>query len=138
MRTLRVAPVMVALLLTAGCSQGPQVVKVNGKVTHHGKPVPGLFLNFEPENGRPSWAITDKEGRFTLACFEENDGAVVGKHRVYVSIKDEGQQEMRKYRSEVLTPAEIQTILKKYGSYETTAMTIEISKNTPEVEIKLD
>ncbi|HXG09757.1 MAG TPA: hypothetical protein VNK04_08205 [Gemmataceae bacterium] len=136
----RLAPgaALLVLLVGAGCSGEPAVVKVSGKVTHNGKPVPGLFLNFEPEKGRPSWAITDKEGRFTLSCFEDNDGAVVGAHRVYVSIKDEGQEEMRKYRSEVLTDKEIQTILKKYGKYETTPLRVDISRRTGDLEIKLD
>lgn len=129
---------VLSALFAAGCGKEPPLVKVSGKVTHNGKPVPGLFLNFEPDNGRPSWAITDREGRFTLSCFEDNDGAVVGSHRVYVSIKDEGQEEMRKYRSEVLTPAEIQAILKKYGNRETTPKWVEISRKTTEIEIKLD
>ena len=42
------------LVLTAGGSSAPRVVKISGWVTRADKPVPHLFVNFYPEVGRPS------------------------------------------------------------------------------------
>jgi len=81
------------LLLGCGSSEGYKLASVSGKVQVDGKPVEGLRISFEPIGGsdRPypgpdSIGITDKDGRFTLATFNESQkkGAVVGKARVRI------------------------------------------------------
>ena len=51
----------------------------------------GIAIQFTPltqegrDEGRPgkqAFAVTDENGRFTLSTYEDNDGVVVGKHRV--------------------------------------------------------
>jgi hypothetical protein len=133
----RLAPVLL-LLIAAGCTGGPVVVKVNGLVTHKGKPVPSVIVNFEPDEGRPSWAVTDKEGRFVLSCFKNEDGALIGRHRVYLTVDDEGREEMAQFRNQRIPPAELRAILKKYGKRDTTPLRIEIAKTTRDLEIKVD
>src|SRR5688572_18827196 len=81
-RTLGAAMVLVTFL--AGCSKGPNIVPVTGQVTRDGKPVAGLMLNFMPEDGRPSWAITDAEGKYELQYSKSYEGGLAGKHKVFV------------------------------------------------------
>ena len=81
------------LMIGCGSSEGYKLASVSGKVQVDGKPVEGLRISFEPIGGadRPypgpdSIGITDKDGRFTLATFNESQkkGAVVGKARVRI------------------------------------------------------
>jgi hypothetical protein len=65
----------------AGCGEG-KVVKVSGTLTYKGQPVPNAYIGFSPDNGRPSWGVTDEQGRFTLHYDRSQDGATVGKHKV--------------------------------------------------------
>ena len=91
----------VATIGVCGCGpRGPVVVRVTGTVTHQGKPVPNLVLNFKPEEGRPSWGITDAEGKYFLEYNRDRKGAVVGKHTVWVRFRPSSpSQEMQKKRA---------------------------------------
>jgi hypothetical protein len=124
----------------AGCgSTGPTVVDVTGTATRDGKPVPHLFLNFLPDQGRPSWGMTDERGRFTLSHDEKRNGAVVGTHTVWVQWrpKDPGQEQDLAL-GKAKRPPELSAILAKYGKQDTTPLRIQISRDTREVEVKLD
>lgn len=78
---------IVALLaaVLAGCGgvKG-QFGHVEGTVTLDGKPVLGARVEFEPENGSPSYGVTDAEGRYRLQFTHDQPGALVGKHRVRI------------------------------------------------------
>src|SRR5262249_39554660 len=106
-----------AELLCAGCGgDGPRVVAVSGVVTRGGQPVPHLYLTFEPEHGRPSWAVSDAKGRFTLHYDRHQDGAAVGKHRVSVAFKPRDPGEEEDFRTgKKQAPKELKAILQKYG-----------------------
>jgi hypothetical protein len=61
-------------------------------VTLDGKPLAGVDVSFQPiapegsiEAGVGSSGRTDKDGHFTLKAATKQNGAVVGKHRVYIS-----------------------------------------------------
>ena len=80
-----------------GCNGGDPyaTTPVSGVVTCQGKPVANATVNFTPQpqegraegrRGRVALGITDQEGRFTLTTFENNDGAIVGKHTVSVGL----------------------------------------------------
>lgn len=88
--TLKPTPYLLALIaLLAGCSGGgPQVVPIEGTVTHKGQPVPNVRVYFAPTGGRPSWGISDDQGRFVLDYDDQHDGALVGSHSVFII--DEG------------------------------------------------
>ena len=83
-------------LAVAGCG-GPsyQVAPVSGKVTLDGKAMANVHVGFQPisegkDNPNPgpgSSGVTDAEGRYTLKLVGvDQPGAVVGKHRVYLSV----------------------------------------------------
>ena len=74
---------MIELRLLSGCG-GSNVVSVSGRLTYKGQPVTNAFINFVPDNGRPSMGETDQDGKFTLVYDPQTKGAQLGKHRVFV------------------------------------------------------
>ena len=97
MRTLRswlIVP-LAAAVLAAGCSGGPKLVPVTGKVTMNGRPLKNVRVDFHPDpdqkaTGPSSSGTTDAEGNFTLASTAPGSapGAVVGHHRVILTDLD--------------------------------------------------
>ena len=80
------ATLFVACCALAGCSDGrPARVPVSGQVLIDDKPLAFGFIQFSPAQGRPSGARLDREGRFSLSCFDQNDGAILGSHQVTVN-----------------------------------------------------
>jgi hypothetical protein len=74
----------IACLLLAGCSRGPRIAPVRGRVTYNGKPVTTGKIWFYPENGRPALGVLAEDGTYTLTTDRAGDGALVGTHRVAI------------------------------------------------------
>jgi hypothetical protein len=75
-------------LLGCGGSMG----RVEGTVTLDGTAVKGAYVQFQPEDGsRPSVSFTDDAGRYELLHTADVKGAVVGKHRVSITTRSEGE-----------------------------------------------
>ena len=74
----------VSLLALTGCSDSGEykVVEIAGTVTYEGEPVGNIGLIFTPAEGRPSLAVTDDSGKFSLYYTAEQSGAQVGTHQV--------------------------------------------------------
>lgn len=134
------AILLLSLALFAGCGEaGPTVVPVTGIVLHQGQPVANLHLHFLPENGRPSWGATDSTGRFKLNYTSDQDGAVVGKHKVFVQYKPSSvAAELEMLAGKLPKPAGLDMILSKYGNMETSTKVVEITPQTREIELVLD
>jgi len=84
------------LLLALGCGTGRKIVPVSGTVTFNGKPLAGATVSFQPiappgtvEAGPGSQAKTNDNGEFTLKLSTGENGAVVGKHRIIISLLNE-------------------------------------------------
>lgn len=78
----------VSLLITgfAGCGDGrPMRVPVSGQVLIDGKPLTRGDVRFISPVGRAAQGRLDNEGRFSLTCYEENDGALLGTHKVSIT-----------------------------------------------------
>ena len=77
------------ILLTTGCgSSGPELAEVRGTVTYLGKPASGLVVYFVPQSGqRSSGGGTDAEGKFRLIYDPRHVGAIVGNHKVSISVE---------------------------------------------------
>jgi hypothetical protein len=136
---MRVRPIPAALLglalAVAGCDSGPKIVKVSGVATYKNEPVPSLLLNFQPEKGRPSWGITDANGRFTLEYDAKTQGAVVGKHTVSATYRaSTPEEEMGQVKQH---PA-IKPITAKYSDSVNSPLKIEITGPTDNLEVKFD
>lgn len=128
------------LVPLVGCgADGPRIVSVTGIVRRAGQPVPHLYLTFEPENGRPSWASSDEQGRFTLKYDRHQDGGLVGTHKVYVDFKPRDPAEEEAFRTgKKSAPAELRAILKKYGGRDRSPLTVVIEKAGQVLELNLD
>jgi hypothetical protein len=79
-------------VILSGCgggdSDGPPAVAAGGSVTFAGKPIKKGVIHFQPEKGRPASGVI-KDGKFTLTTYTEDDGAVVGKHKVGLEVTEE-------------------------------------------------
>lgn len=76
------------LAVLSGCSggtDGPELAGVGGYVHLDGQPLPGASVIFTPENGSPSYGTTDENGYYTLSYSINQDGAMIGKHKVQIS-----------------------------------------------------
>ena len=93
----RIAFTSVTAVLFVGCGGGDPygTVPVSGVATCNGKPVANGVVNFTPmpdqgradgNRGRVALGKTDSEGRFKLTTYKNDDGAIVGRHTVTVSM----------------------------------------------------
>jgi len=128
-------------LALAGCSRGgPDVVAIEGTVTHNGEPVPNLRIYFVPTDGRPSWAISDSSGHFVLDYDDTYDGAKVGTHKVFVqnagAVVDETVAMSGGARPKS-SPA-MSKIVQKYGNKDTSPLQVEVKKADRNFHLKLD
>ena len=92
---LRRLAALAVIVLAVGCGGGGgfQVAPVSGTVTMDEKPLPHVYVNFQPvgsrDNPNPgpgSYAVTDDKGRYTLKLVEGGKpGAVVGQHKVSIT-----------------------------------------------------
>jgi hypothetical protein len=131
---------MFLLVVLAGCQDGgPKVVKVTGTLTYKGKPVPNTHIFFEPEKGRQSWAETDGEGRFKVNYDAHQDGAVVGKHKVWVEMRSATtpDQEGVLPGKQPRMSKEMATFLDKYSA-EKSKLTIDITPDTRDLKLDLN
>src|SRR5262245_34579757 len=95
--------------LVAGCGQAG-LARVKGKVTCNGKPVREAAITFNPaprhdkdrEPGKPATGFTDNEGNYVLSTYRPYDGALLGKHRVTVTLDDTNPARCSRYRELVL------------------------------------
>ncbi len=57
--------------------------EVSGRVTLDGKPVRGITLIMQPDEGRPSQGTTDANGNYVMHYTLDKDGVRIGKANVY-------------------------------------------------------
>ena len=75
-----------ALMTLAGCGSGSGLASVSGTVTLDGSPLPDALVSFYPEEGRFSSGTTDSSGHYVLDYTADEQGAVVGKHTVKITV----------------------------------------------------
>lgn len=87
--------VLVAAASLAGCGRGdqPDLAPVTGTVTLDAQPLEGAMVEFSPESGKASRAVTDHQGRYELVYLRDVRGAVLGRHRVRIITGHEGANE---------------------------------------------
>ena len=88
---LRLCPLLLLLLLPLGCGKHYQLAPVSGRVTMDNRPLAQAEVRFYPIGGLDfpySVGVTDDQGNYTLHLGIDNntEGAVVGEHRVTISI----------------------------------------------------
>jgi hypothetical protein len=127
---MRIAALMLVsccVLAVVGCGDGrPTRVRVSGRVLIDNSPLTFGDVKFVPEGARPSSGKLDNEGRFTLTCYDGNDGAVPGLHRVQVA----ANQVVNRDKVNWLAPI-------KYANYNTSGITFELNESTDSLVIEL-
>lgn len=102
--------------ILAGCfsksEKLPELTPVTGKVTLDGKPLEGAQISFQPDEGRSSNGVTDKEGHYEIYLKAGVRGAVMGKHKVKISVEE--NMNLPKGEKQIFIPAKYnsQSILK--------------------------
>jgi hypothetical protein len=77
-------------------------------------------------DARPSVGMLDSNGHFSLSCYELNDGAVVGKHRVKVT----ACQPIDEHSNRWLAP-------KKYSDANSSGLEFDVTEPKDDVKLKL-
>jgi len=132
--------VPLVLIALSGCGGGDsQVVPVTGTLRYKGEPVPNALLNFLPEHGRQGWAVTDERGWFKINYDKHVDGAVIGKHRVWIDYRPRSPAEQDAILTSKTSPLskDMVEFFKKYN-YENSKLIVEIDKATSKLKIDLD
>lgn len=130
-RLLGSAPFALGLVVliagVVGCGDGrPKRVAVSGRVLIDGEPVPGGSIRFVPDGERPAASELDEQGNFTLRCYDEEDGVVVGTHRVQIAAR------------EVKPGGKVQWYApKKYSNFRSSGLTVEVTEPTDDLVIEL-
>src|SRR5207245_6444399 len=135
----RFALMLLFPVLAAGCG-GERLVKVTGTATRHGKPLPNLVINFTPEKGLRSYALTDQDGKFNMIYTNGQEGVVLGTHKVWVQLQTTGSKEDKEHQKRLAkqqSDPEIAQILRKYGKVDTTPLTVD-AKEDREMSLTLD
>ncbi|MFO0956720.1 MAG: carboxypeptidase-like regulatory domain-containing protein [Isosphaeraceae bacterium] len=142
-------------MLLAGCHDDtPPIGKVTGTVTYKGKPLEGMTVNFLPEDGRPSWGVTDASGRYRLHWDEDHDGAEVGTHQVTIAYVPGTPQDAHGYETVSRTgkknkaegresasraqPEEIRTVVARYGDFSNPQIRREVKPGSQVIDLTLD
>ncbi len=73
----------------AGCNRGPAVAPVEGIVTQNGEILVGAMVEFQPDQGTPSYGYTDENGHYELSYQVDRKGALLGEHNVRVTTAGE-------------------------------------------------
>jgi hypothetical protein len=137
--TMRSLCILVCCFLATGCG-GERLVNGTGVATRAGKPMPNLVINFSPEKGLRSFALTDADGKFKMVFNDGRDGVLVGNHKVWISLPTAGGRkdpERQKRIDALQSDAEITQILDKFGSADTTPLAFEITADQ-EITLALD
>jgi hypothetical protein len=140
-------------LITPGCGggSGEKVIAVTGRVTHKGNPVAHLVVSFVPKDQTRtgvSIGTTDEDGRYHLTVVKTGRrGAVVGTHKVWVSLPREeapilggerkNEREKKKAPAPQIPPGDLAEILKRYGSLDRTPLSVGVNDGQP-IDLKLD
>jgi hypothetical protein len=126
----------VALLLALGCG-GRKYAPVSGTVTLNGRPLAKAVVTFMPvpekgstEAGDSSTGKTNENGEFTLTSSSGKTGALVGKHKVSISLQEtkRGESEERERTTELLP--------KRYNENSDQSYDVKPGDNSPKFELK--
>jgi hypothetical protein len=75
-----------ASLALIGCgNDGPPLGRVSGTVKLNGEPLGEASIEFQPDEGSPSYGLTDEDGEYELLYTTDRKGAMLGKHTVRIS-----------------------------------------------------
>ena len=128
---------VLALLLTASSCGGPRLVKVSGRLTHQGQPVPSTLVTFFPDDGgRPSHGVTDDNGNFALKYTRTESGVTRGGHTVFLRYDVSNEEETGEIKPKA--SKELKAVIARYGDVKTSNLHYEVKKSGQFIEIELE
>ena len=93
---MRACVLGLTVVFALGCGNGRRFAPVTGKVTLNGVPLVNAMVSFQPiapkgsiDAGPGSSGTTNKDGDYTLKTDTDQPGAVVGNHRVIITLLGE-------------------------------------------------
>lgn len=89
--TLLALSVLVLNQLGCASSDQPELGQVTGVITLDEKPLAGVAVVFQPENGRPARGMTNAEGKYELTYIRQTKGTKIGPNRVEIAPSEEGE-----------------------------------------------
>lgn len=116
-----------AISAFVGCSDGrPTRVPVSGVVLIDGQPLTRGNIKFVPVGGRPSAGKVGEDGKFVLTCYDGNDGAILGTHRVQVA------------SNRIISDSKIEWFAPpSYADFRTSGIEIQIDEPISDLKIEL-
>lgn len=81
--------VWAGMLLSAccGCSEGPELAEVTGKLSYNGQPVQYAAVEFHPVGeGKHSIGYTDAQGEYFVQYTRKREGALIGRHKIVIKM----------------------------------------------------
>ncbi len=120
---------LLALSVTGCGGDGPERGIVTGKVTLNGAPLPGADVEFQPEEGSPSYAMTDDKGRYDLMYTRDKRGAMIGEHTVRIMTPTTGTDTQG---NEIRVP---QQVPPKYNAGSTLTREVKPGRNSYDFEL---
>jgi hypothetical protein len=128
-------PALVLVLAVSGC--GGPLVKVKGRLTYQGHPVPNTLVTFQPDDPaqRPSHGLTDGKGNFTLHYSSSEMGIVRGQHTVFLRYHRTAEEEM----GHVKSPAsnDLKEVIARYADPKSSSLHYEVTGSGQLIEIEL-
>ena len=130
-------PLALVLLAAAGCNRSG-LLKASGRLTYKGQPVPSTYLTFHPDDKhkRPSHALTDDNGNFTVTNSRSEVGLVPGRHTVSLRYFPSGPEDLG--QAPPKASKELKAVIAKYGDPERSPLHYEITTNGQFLEINLE
>lgn len=120
-------PWLLLILFGIGCGDGrPTRFPVSGQVLIDGEPLTYGYIRFVSTGARPAGGYLDEQGKFTLSCYEKNDGIIPGMYQVEVDSSEGISSTKIKWHAP-----------KKYCNYTRSGITQEITEPTDALEINL-
>lgn len=121
-----------------GASKTPKVHAVSGILTVNGQPAPNIIVHFVPAKGRSSTGVTDAKGAFELKYEKDVLGVVPGDHKVWIEYRPgTPAEEMAMREGKSSLAKEVLEALQKFGTPETTPMTVKIDGPKKDLKVEL-
>jgi hypothetical protein len=127
--------VLALALGLGGCNS--RLVKVTGRLTYKGQPLPSTQVTFFPDDGsRRSTGLTDDNGNFTLRYSRQEAGATRGRCTVFLTYMPSNEEYLGKAPPKA--SKELKAVIARYGDPKKSPLHYEITGSGDHFDINLE
>lgn len=129
--------VWVLLVVVSGCASKdpdlPETIPLKGRVLLKGEPVKFGAVVFLSQSGHVGFGNIQPDGSFQVTTFRDDDGVVLGTHKVAVIAVDYNQPPPE-------PPAKLAEsgVPERYTRFETTPLRAEVTREIKQIEFDLE